>query len=181
MKVAVSSIGTTPEDRLDPRFGRCANFVIVDTDHMTWESIRNDAVSLGGGAGIQAAQTVASRGVSAVITGNVGPNAVRTLAAAGVDVYTRGEGTVAEAVKAFKEGKLSVTTAATVPDRYGTGAGAPPPAGGGAGFAPGPGRGRGGRCRVPGFGRGLGRGLGRRGGLGRGGGFARAMGRRYGL
>ena len=168
MKVAVSSIGTTPEDSVDPRFGRCANFVIVDTDHMTWESIRNDAVTLGGGAGIQAAQTVASRGVSAVITGNVGPNAVRTLAAAGVDVYTRGEGTVAEAVKAFKEGKLPAVTEATVPDRYGAGA-QKTPSGSGAGSAPGPGRGRGGRAP------------GTRGGFGRGGGSGPGTGRRYGL
>jgi predicted Fe-Mo cluster-binding NifX family protein len=151
MKIAVSAAGTTMDAPIDPRFGRCAHFVIVEPEDMTFEAFGNDAGSLGGGAGIQAAQFVASKGVSAVITGNVGPNAVRALSAAGVDVYTGGTGTVAEAVAAFKEGKLSGTKQATVQDHYGM-------QGGG-----GTGRGMGGRG-MGGGGMGGGRGQGRGGG-----------------
>jgi predicted Fe-Mo cluster-binding NifX family protein len=48
--------------------------------------------SFGGGAGIQAAQTVANRGVEAVITGQIGPNAVRVLNSAGIAVYVGASG-----------------------------------------------------------------------------------------
>lgn len=163
MKTAISASGPTMDAAMDPRFGRCSHFMIVDTEDMTFEAFENEAGSLSGGAGIQAAQSVASRGVSAVITGNIGPNAVRTLSAAGIDVYTHGTGTVADAVRAFNEGKLSGTTQATVQDHYGMQGGA----GGdmGAGKGGGMGAGKGG-----GMGRGMGRGGGRgqgRGGAGR--------------
>ena len=65
MKIAVSAAGNTLDAPVDPRFGRCANFLIVDTDNNTFEAFGNDAGALGGGAGIQAAQFVASKGVLA--------------------------------------------------------------------------------------------------------------------
>ena len=37
---------------------------------------------------MQAAQTVAGKGVGAVVTGNLGPNAVRILTAAGIEMGT---------------------------------------------------------------------------------------------
>jgi predicted Fe-Mo cluster-binding NifX family protein len=154
MKIAVSAAGNTLDTPVDPRFGRCANFLIVDTDNLTFEAFGNEAGALGGGAGIQAAQFVASKGVSGVVTGNVGPNAMRTLSAAGVKVYTGATGSVADAVKAFNDGKLSGTNGATVEDHYGM-------QGGGMGGGRGQGRGMGG-----GTGRGQGRGMG--GGMGGG-------------
>jgi predicted Fe-Mo cluster-binding NifX family protein len=158
MKIAVSAAGATLDTPVDPRFGRCANFLIVDTDTMAFEAFGNDAGALGGGAGIQAAQFVASKGVSGVLTGNVGPNAMRTLSAAGVKVYTGATGTVADAVKAFKDGRLSGTSGATVEDHYGMQGG-----GMGRGMGGGMGRGMGG-----GTGRGMGGGRGQgRGGAGR--------------
>jgi predicted Fe-Mo cluster-binding NifX family protein len=159
MKIAVSAAGNTLEAPVDPRFGRCANFLIVDTDDMTFEAFGNDAGALGGGAGIQAAQFVASKGVSGVVTGNVGPNAMRTLSAAGVKVYAGATGTVADAVKAFNEGRLSGTNGATVEDHYGMQGG-----GTGRGMGGGMGRGMGG-----GMGRGMGGGMGGGRGQGRGG------------
>jgi len=155
MKIAVSAAGNTLEAPVDPRFGRCANFLIVDTENMTFEAFGNDAGTLGGGAGIQAAQFVASKGVSGVVTGNVGPNAMRTLSAAGVNVYTGATGSVADAVKAFNEGKLAGATGATVADHYGMQGG---------GMGGGMGRGMGG-----GMGRGMGGGMGGGRGQGRGG------------
>ena len=86
MKVAVSASGPDLDATIDPRFGRCAYFVIVDTDDMNFEAFDNDNIALGGGAGIQSAQFVASKGANVVLTGNCGPNAVQTLSAAGVEV-----------------------------------------------------------------------------------------------
>ncbi len=83
MKVAVSANGRDLDAPIDPRFGRCAYFIIVDTDDISFEAFDNESIALGGGAGIQSAQFVVSKGAKVIITGNVGPNAVSTLSAAG--------------------------------------------------------------------------------------------------
>ena len=70
MKIAITSAGPTLDDPVDPRFGRCAYFVIVNTIDMSFEAFDNESIALGGGAGIQSAQFVASKEVDAVITGN---------------------------------------------------------------------------------------------------------------
>jgi len=123
MKVAISASGTNLDSEIDPRFGRCAYFVIVDTEDMGFEAFPNDSMSLGGGAGIQSAQFVASTGAKAVITGNCGPNAVRTLSAAGVSLITGQTGSVREAVERYKRGELKATDAPNVSDHFGMGAG----------------------------------------------------------
>jgi len=109
MKVAVTSRGTTWDDAVDPRFGRCPNFVIVETDDMSLEAIKNSNAAAGGGAGIQSAQLVADKGVNTVLTGNCGPNAFRTLEAAGIEVVVGAAGTVREAVEAYKAGNLKAS------------------------------------------------------------------------
>ena len=106
MKVAVTATGPSLDAAMDPRFGRCSYFVLVETDDMTFEAIENANSSLGGGAGIQSAQLMAQKGVKAVLTGNCGPNAHQTLSAAGIDVFVGCSGTVSEAVERFKSGQL---------------------------------------------------------------------------
>ncbi len=152
MKVAVTATGIDLNAQIDPRFGRCANFIIVDTDTMEFEAIQNPNITAGGGAGIQSAQLVANKGVQVVLTGNCGPNAFQTLSAAGIQVITGISGTVREAVEGYKSGQFQVTAQANVPEYFGTGG------------RPGVGRGMG---RGGGMGRGMGMG---RGGMGMGGG-----------
>ena len=86
MKIAVSSCGIFLDSPIDPRFGRCDYFVIVDTTDMSFEVFDNDSVALTQGAGVQSAQFVVSKGAQAVITGNIGPNSIRALSAVGVEV-----------------------------------------------------------------------------------------------
>ena len=143
MKVAVSSNGENLETQLDPRFGRCAFFLVVNPDDMSFEAFNNESAAQGGGAGIQAAQFLASQGVDAVITGNCGPNAVQTLAAAGVELFAGQAGIVKAVVEKFKKGNLSPTSAANVDSHFGMGAGAGPGRGGGMGRGMGGGRGQG--------------------------------------
>ena len=106
MKIAVSSSGKDLDSQIDPRFGRCGYFLIVETDDMSFDAFENESGALSGGAGIQSAQFVSSKGVKAVITGNCGPNAGQTLSAAGVELYLGNSGTVMEAIKKFKSGNL---------------------------------------------------------------------------
>ena len=114
MKIAVSSSGKNLDSQIDPRFGRCAYFLIVDTDDMNFEAFDNESIALGGGAGIQAAQFVASKGAKAILTGNVGPNAYRALEAAGIQIYLGAGGTVRGAVEDFKKGDLLATSKPSV-------------------------------------------------------------------
>ncbi len=119
MKICVSATANNLEAQLDPRFGRCPYFVIVDSETMQFEAISNTASDAIGGAGIQAAQTIANKDAKVVITGNVGPNAFRALKAAGIEIVTGASGTVKEVVDGYKSGKLQSTGAPTVSGHFG--------------------------------------------------------------
>ena len=121
MKVAISAEGTSLDSAVDARFGRAANFIVVDTETMEFECISNDAATAAGGAGISAAKAIADSGAKAVLTGNCGPNAARTLAAAGVKLYANAGGTVKDAVEAFKNGQLNENDGPTVESHFGIG------------------------------------------------------------
>lgn len=123
MKIAVSSTGDTVDSQIDPRFGRCGTFLIVDTETMSAEPVMNDSLSAAHGAGIGVAQKVASLGVKVVITGHVGPNAHMALSGAGVEIYTVQEGTVKEAVELLKKGELAKVGSPTVGGHFGQGRG----------------------------------------------------------
>lgn len=123
MKIVVTSTGGEFSSATDPRFGRCSYFVLVDSDSLEAKSYPNESKAAMGGAGIQAGQFVASLGAQAVVTGNVGPNAARVLAAAGMKIFTGAAGTVAEAVEAFKAGSLKESASATVGSHFGMGSG----------------------------------------------------------
>ena len=123
MKIGVSSKGKDLEAQVDPRFGRCRYFLIVNTDSMSSEVISNESVMASGGAGIQAAQTVVKAGVEVVVTGNMGPNAFQTLSAAGIKVVTGADGTINEAITKYKKGELKKTTAPSVDSHFGMRAG----------------------------------------------------------
>ncbi len=114
MKIAVSSSGKDLDSAIDPRFGRCSYFLVVATEDMSFEVINNESNSLGGGAGIQSAQLVSSIGADAVITGNCGPNAVKTLTAAGIKIFLSVTGTIKDAVKKYINGDLTPSYQANV-------------------------------------------------------------------
>ena len=149
MKVAVSANGKELDAIIDPRFGRCAYFIIVETDDMGFEAFDNESIALGGGAGIQAAQFVASKGAKAVLTGNVGPNAVQTLSAANIEIFVGQSGTVRGVVETYKMGRLNSAGTPNVPDHYGMGSGAGMGRGMGMGRGRGMGRGMGGSAFSP--------------------------------
>ena len=119
MKVAVSAIEPTLESRVDARFGRCAYFIIVNTDDQSYEAIVNPNLTQGSGAGIQSGRLMSEKSVDYVLTGNCGPNAYRTLNAAGIRVITGCEGTVAEVTAQLSEGKLTEAAEPNVESHFG--------------------------------------------------------------
>ena len=123
MKLCISSTGKDLSAAVDPRFGRAAGYVIVDTETGSFESVENPAAMAGGGAGTKAAQLVINKGVQAVLTGNIGPNAFAVLNAAGIKIYTGVSGTVQDAVDAFSGGSLKPVGAPTAAAHAGTSSG----------------------------------------------------------
>lgn len=121
MKIVITAEGNDLSAPTSPRFGRCSTYIFVETETMAVEARPNPAVSASGGAGTRAAQFIVEQGAEAVLTANVGPNAMQVLLAAGVPVYAINDGTVREAVEAYKAGKLERATQANVRQHAGMG------------------------------------------------------------
>jgi len=115
MKVAITAQGKTLADTVDLRFGRSRYLIVVDTEADDW-AVHDNAANLNAaqGAGIQTARNAVECGAEAVITGNVGPNAFKTLNAAGIKIYLSSEHTVKDAVELFKQNELNEVSAANV-------------------------------------------------------------------
>ena len=124
MKICITSIGPNLEDMIDPRFGRCRFFIILNTESMQFEAFDNSAINASGGAGIQSAQFVADKGIEAVLTGNVGPNAFKTLNAAGLKIFVGIPSiSIKQAVEEFKSGKFKEIENPSVKSKFGMGGG----------------------------------------------------------
>ncbi len=115
MRVAVSSKGKSLDDPVDLRFGRAPYFLLVETDAEDVQVVDNaQNVEAMQGAGIQAAQNVASLSPDYLITGHCGPKAFSVLRAAGIAVVVGFEGSVREAIDALREGRLKASESADV-------------------------------------------------------------------
>lgn len=115
MKIAITSQGQDLNASIDPRFGRAQFILIVEADTLEFEVIDNSVnVNAFKGAGIKAASTVADSGADVLLTGYCGPNAFKTLTAAGLKVVNDISGTVGSVVKKFSEGEYAYSEAANV-------------------------------------------------------------------
>lgn len=72
MKVAIASTGNTLESNIDSSFGRCAWFIIIDTESGAMKFIPNPNKDLEEHAGKAAVELVLSRNVSMIISGEFG-------------------------------------------------------------------------------------------------------------
>ncbi len=141
VKIAIPSVGEDLDAQIDPRFGRCQYFLILNEKGELLKSIPNQGCGAMRGAGTNAAQLVADQRINVVIAGNVGPNAYGLLNASGIKIFAGAAGmTVKKAFDAYKKGKLKEVEPST---GYGFGPGFGQ--GMGRGQRPGPGRGRRGR------------------------------------
>ena len=113
MKIAVTSKGALLDSEVDPRFGRAAYILIIDTDSLDFEAIDNsDNINAFKGAGIQAATCVSEKGAEVLITGYCGPKAFTTLATANIKLISDASGSVREMIEAFVKGELDYTNTA---------------------------------------------------------------------
>jgi predicted Fe-Mo cluster-binding NifX family protein len=107
MKIAISISKVDDTSFPAEVFGRCSNFFVFDTVSDKGEVISNPYFIELGGAGIQAAYFLIAYGIDVLITKKIGKNPKRFLQSAKVDVYQCNDCNVFEAIKLFKEGKLS--------------------------------------------------------------------------
>jgi len=119
MKICVTSQGDNLDSQVDPRFGRCQYFIIVDTDTLEFKAVKNQNINGMGGVGVQSGQLMAEENVKAVLTGNVGPNAFRTLQAAEIDVINGVSGTIKDAIEKYNQGQLKSTKDPNVNSHFG--------------------------------------------------------------
>jgi len=174
MLIAITAQENSLQSEIDPRFGRAAYYMIVntETDEVTGHN-NSDGINASNGAGTGAAQTLSEYGVKALYTGKVGPKAAEVLNQANIPYYENNTGTVQGVLDQLKGGTVSQNSVADNSV----------PAGGQAtinensavapqcaGALPGTGQGQGmGKGRGQGMGRGMGSGRGTGGGQGRGG------------
>jgi predicted Fe-Mo cluster-binding NifX family protein len=119
-KIVVTSYGETLSSKVDKSFGRANWFIVFDDQTGSFEAHSNSQnVNAAQGAGTQAGQNVAELGADVLLTGNVGPNAMKTLHAASVRVFAvKGEMTVEEAIAQWKEGGLEEVAETTFAGKW---------------------------------------------------------------
>ncbi|MFP4065241.1 MAG: NifB/NifX family molybdenum-iron cluster-binding protein [Bacteroidales bacterium] len=72
MKTAIASTGNTLDSKVDSRFGRCAFFVIHDSETGSTEYIPNPHKNDEGGAGPAAVQLISAKGAKQIVSGEFG-------------------------------------------------------------------------------------------------------------
>ncbi|MDD4146647.1 MAG: NifB/NifX family molybdenum-iron cluster-binding protein [Clostridia bacterium] len=108
MTIAISTTGEDLDSLIDERFGRTRHFLLYDLEENTYHLIDNQQnLTSPQGAGIQAAQNIIKAEANAVITGNVGPKAFRTLNAGKIKIYLATGVTVREALEQYQKGLLA--------------------------------------------------------------------------
>lgn len=106
MRIAISSRRPDPDSPLEPHFGHARWFLIYDTEFAAWNAVENTPPAGGRGAGMAAAGRVRELAVQVVVTGRMGPHPRAVLDAAGIAVLRAVEGTVREALDAYRRGEL---------------------------------------------------------------------------
>ena len=100
MEIAITATKSSLDAEVDPRFGRCQYFIVINPETMQYGAVENTST------GVSAIQMMVGMGVRAVLTGNCGPNTYQVLSAAGVKVFTGVSGSVRNAIADYKAGQL---------------------------------------------------------------------------
>jgi len=105
MKIAVTSTGVDLDSQVDPRFGRAAYILVVDSETFDFQVLDNK-------------ENLNDKGAQVLLTGFCGPNAFKVLKTANIGVANDASGTVRDAIKDFLEGKLVLAEEANVEGQW---------------------------------------------------------------
>lgn len=125
MKTAFSTNGDSIQDSIEPAFGRCRNFLVVESGSGSVQVVPNPGAASAGGAGVQAAEALVRLGIGKLVTGSVGSNARPLLEAAGINIFTGQSGNISDHLAVARgnpEASASRTTASLPRDEKAPGA-----------------------------------------------------------
>lgn len=109
MRLIVTTDGTSIDDMVSQVFGRCRNFLVVeamdDGTVSSVETVPNEGASQEHGAGIRAAEQVASFRPDAVLSGDLGPKGKAVLEDARIPVF-RARGIISGVLASYVAGEL---------------------------------------------------------------------------
>lgn len=119
MKVAVAAEGTDFDALVAHHFARARYFLVVDLDNDN-SIIRSntDLQQVSRLAGTQAAGSLISVGIDAVLTLHIGPKAYKTFQSAGVRVLQAKPGSVGKTIDLCRAGQLVEFTAPDVEEYW---------------------------------------------------------------
>jgi len=109
MRIAVPADGDNLDAEITDRFGRCRQFLLVDTSSASFKVLDNRQHAMNDSPGIASAQMLIRHGVNAVITSKCGPNACKLFDAAGITIVTGATGSIRGAVARFSHEKTSLS------------------------------------------------------------------------
>jgi len=109
LRIAITSRGAGLGARLDPRFGKCKQLLIVDDDDRfdAWEDPTKDQP---GGQGISLAKCLTETGCDCLITGVINPQVYDLLRKSGIAVYLAEKGSILELAELVRNGSVKPST-----------------------------------------------------------------------
>jgi predicted Fe-Mo cluster-binding NifX family protein len=113
MKIAISADGTNLEENMITTFCGCDFFLIVDMKTNTLRTVVNKTKGRPNEVGGTAGQLVSNQGIDAVITSDIGPQAMEIFEQYGIEVY-HGEGKINDAIQQLEKERLPEITKAAV-------------------------------------------------------------------
>ena len=120
MKICIPTVDNKGvESTISSHFGQTLFFMIIDDETKGMRIVENTAKGgHQGSAGPTPGQLIVEQEVDAVLCGGLGVRAVRMFEQAGIHVFNQASGTVADAMEAYKEGKLPEATDATACQKH---------------------------------------------------------------
>jgi predicted Fe-Mo cluster-binding NifX family protein/S1-C subfamily serine protease len=113
-RVAVASLGTDLNSSVAPLYGTAPYFFLFDTDTKQYQVINNPSITSTRSYGAITTQFLQSQNMGAVIAGNFGARANTSLFALNIIPYTF-QGTVTNAIEAYRGGKLTPISNTSLP------------------------------------------------------------------
>ena len=108
MKICITSNGLELTSYVDTRFGRCQNFIVIDSETKKFEVIPNPGKDMQSGAGMVAAQIIIDSDIDVVISGNLGPGAIQVLKAAKIEMIITESDIVYDAFMIYCSSKIKI-------------------------------------------------------------------------
>lgn len=120
MKIAITTLNKSLDSKIDTRFGRAQNFLILNKEGELEKTVPNPGFQAEKSAGQQAVNALTSEGIDILITGNIGASAFSLLNQAGVQIFTAPAGIKAsQAFKKYKNDELNQAEEGTGPPKRG--------------------------------------------------------------